>query len=97
MKAIELKKRISEIVTFQTEAEKRRFELLSNKRLRSARINPKEISTDKEVREAWIRFNKYEADWEKYCRASKHEARFGKKHTYGDYSHLAYNGVADDF
>lgn len=93
----EFKNRIYEIIVFQSESEKKRFELISNKQLRNAGIYRKDICTDKDVRQAWIKFNKHQADWERYCRASKQEVRFGKKYFYGDYSHLAYNGVSDDF
>lgn len=97
MNISELKKKILEIVVFQSELEKKRFDLISNKKLMSAGIHRKDIITDKDVRKAWIKFNKHQADWERYCRKSRFQARLCKKHSYEDYSHLAYNGVANDF
>lgn len=79
------------------EAEINRYNLISNKRLRSACVNLKLVNTDSEVWQAWIKFNKKEADWEKYCRIQRYEAKHSKKNYHVDYSHLAYNGVADDF
>lgn len=95
MNCTEFKKRVSELVTFSNEAEKRRFSEMSNKRLQGIRYRA--LKTDNQIREAWRAFNKKEADWERYCRQEAHNERFRKHSHYADFSHLAYNGVADDF
>lgn len=48
-----------------------------------------------DVKPLWQLVNKYYADWEKSSRKQRHEMRTSR-HRYVDYSHLAYNGVADD-
>lgn len=100
MTSTEFKDKVSEIITFANEAEQKRFLLVSNKNLKRAGVSVKTISADKEVKEAWRKFNKHQADWDAYCRKSKHENRHLFKtflNDYQDYSHLAYNGVTDDF
>ena len=85
------------MVNISIPAEKKRFKIMSNKRLQDAGVNFKKFETDKEVISGWHKYNKNEADWEKYCRKSKHERRSLLKGGFVDYSHLAYNGVSDDF
>ena len=97
MTCTEFKIRVSEVINFSNEAERKRYFKISNKELKRAGVAFKNISTDKEVKDGWWKFNKYQADWESYCRKSKHEAMMRKNDNYVDYSHLAYNGVADDF
>ena len=98
MTCTEFKKRVSELVNITIPAEKKRFEIMSNKRLQQADVRFRKFETDKEIIEGWHKYNKKEADWEKYCRQSEHfERTVLSKKSYTDYSHLAYNGVADDF
>ena len=97
MTCTEFKIRVSEIIIFSNEAERKRYFKISNKELKRAGVNFKNMSTDKEIKEGWWKFNKHQADWEAYCRKSRHEARMRRNDSYVDYSHLAYNGVADDF
>ena len=97
MTCTEFKIRVSEVINFSNEAERKRYFKISNKELQRAGVAFKNISTDKEVKDGWWKFNKYQADWESYCRKSKHEAMMRKNDNYVDYSHLAYNGVVDDF
>ena len=95
MKSSEFKKRVSEIINITIEAEKKRYEIMSYRRLQRAGVNFKKITTDAEVKEGWDKFNKYEADWEKYCRRPKPKLEHDWYNN--TYSHLAYNGVTDDF
>lgn len=97
MTCTEFKIRVSEVINFSNEAERKRYFKISNKQLQQAGVDYKKIFTDKEVKEGWRKFNKHQADWEAYCRKSKHEARMRNNGDYVDYSHLAYNGVTDDF
>lgn len=96
MNCTDFKKKVSDIVNITNEAEKNRYQKISRKELQRAGVNIRNITTDKEVKQAWRKFNKYQADWEKHCRKSKHFER-NLKGSFVDYSHLAYNGVADDF
>ena len=97
MTCTEFKIRVSEIIIFSNEAERKRYFKISNKELQRAGVDFKNIFFFKEVKEGWWKFNKYQADWESYCRKSKHESMMRKNYNYVDYYHLAYNGVADDF
>lgn len=97
MNCTDFKKKASDIVNITNEAEKNRYQKISRKELQRAGVNIRNITTDKEVKQAWRKFNKYQADWEKYCRKSKHFERNLLKGSFVDYSHLAYNGVTDDF
>lgn len=97
MNCTEYKKRVSELVNISIPAELKRFKIMSNKRLQQAGVDFKKFQTDKEVIEGWKKYNKKEAEWEKYCRKSKHVGRSLLKGSFVDYSHLAYNGVTDDF
>ena len=97
MTCTEFKIRVSEVINFSNEAERKRYSKISNKQLQQAGVDYKKIFTDKDVKKGWWKFNKYQADWETYCRKSKHEARMRKNDDYIDYSHLAYNGVTDNF
>lgn len=97
MNCTEFKKRVSELINITIPAEKKRFEIMSNRRLEQAGVRFKKFKTDQEIIEGWNKYNKKEAEWEKYCRQSKHFGRQLLKKSFTDYSHLAYNGVADDF
>ena len=97
MNCTEFKARVKELINITIPAEIKRFEIMSNKRLKGAGVNFKKFETDKEIKDGWVKYNKKEAEWEKYCRQSKHIGRGFFKGGYEDYSHLAYNGVADDF
>lgn len=93
MNVTEFKRRLSKLIDITIEAELRRFEKISNKKLEIAGISVKRIVTDKDVTDAWNVFNKNQADWEAYCRRPKPVLN----NNYVDYSHLAYNGVTEDF
>lgn len=96
MKSSEFKVKVAELINITLEAEKKRYKIMSNRRLRSAGVNFKKIVTDAEVKAGWNKYNKYEADWEKYCRKAM-SIKLPKDWYVDDYSHLAYNGVTDDF
>ena len=97
MDCTEFKKRASELINISNVAEKKRFKIMSRKRLQRAGVNFRNIETNEEVIVGWKKYNKNEADWEKYCRQAKHNARLNSNSSFTDYSHLAYSGVTDDF
>jgi len=51
--------------------------------------------TDENYRQVWFQLNKQLAKEDKFHRIQTHSMRSSKG--FVDYSHLAYNGVADDF
>lgn len=96
MTCTEFKKMLSAHVSISIEAERKRFSLISNKRLKDAGVDFKSMKSIKEVKEGWNKFNKYEADWEKYCRKARHEERRMKISNHVGFSHLAYNNNSED-
>lgn len=80
----------------RNETEKRRFDVMTRRLLESAVNKDYRMSSKKkDVIYIWNRYNKYMADWSRFSRRLKHRTREGG--SYGDYSHLAYNGVTGDF
>ena len=75
----EFKRRVYEVVKFNSDAERRRAKLMSNKTLQRAGVDYKNATTKKLINVAFVKFNKHQADWEKYCRASRHENRVSKR------------------
>jgi len=79
-------------------AEIRRVKNLTTKQLKfNLRVYTdfKEI-TDENYKQVWRKLNCGLAKEDKFHRIQNHNAR-NSKYAYVDYSHLAYNGVADDF
>jgi hypothetical protein len=93
MNITEFKKQVLTYVTFSTKKEKERVFETTNKSLSG--ISLKNLKTPDDVRSAWIRYNKLQEEWEEIDR--RLAKTLNKSTGYIDFSHLAYNGVTDDF
>lgn len=94
MNITEFKKRILDLKLINNNSkEKQRFHEMTNRSLYG--INIKTINTPSQIREAWLKYNKLQEEWEEID--SRLTQTLNKSTGCIDFSHLAYNGVTDDF